>query len=107
VRQRLDREDLKVILELREAISRLSTEELRVFSYVWDNISVGEILFERDLSRIYRVNKPVLVAASLREKGMVERGEGCYNLPRRLRRLRMKIGRFDELKKVIEMLPYS
>lgn len=92
------------MLRLREVISRLTTDEIIVFSYVWDNISVGEILFERDLSRIHKVRKPLLVAISLREKGLIERGEGCYNLPRSLRRLRVKIGRFEELRALLDRL---
>jgi hypothetical protein len=103
--RRLSDEDVKALYKLRDMVARLRTEELYVFMYLWDNISVGEIVFERDLSRIYRVRKPILVAIEMREKGLVERGEGCYNLPRWIRRLRMKIGRFDELKKILDSLP--
>ncbi len=87
-------------------ISSLSTEELTVFSYVWDNISVGEILFEKDLTTLHRIRKPLLVARSLREKGLIEYGNGCYNLSRWLRRLRMKIGRFEELKRILDRIAY-
>ncbi len=87
-------------------ISSLSTEELTVFSYVWDNISVGEILFEKDLATLHKIRKPLLVARSLREKGLIEYGNGCYNLSRWLRRLRMKIGRFEELKRILDKIAY-
>ncbi len=101
---KLSSDEVRSLYRLRDMISRLRTEELYVFMYVWDNISVGEIVMERDLSRIYRVRKPILVAMEMREKGLLERGEGCYNLPRWIRRLRMKIGRFEELRALIDSL---
>ena len=104
-KQKLTREDLENLYKLRDMIRGLTTEELTVFAYVWDNISVGEILFERDLYRIYKVQKPILVARSLREKGLIERGEGCYNLARWLRPLRKKITSFNDLRLVIDKLP--
>jgi len=102
---KLTKEDLETLYKLREMITNLSSEELTVFSYVWDNISVGEILFERDLYRIHRVQKPILVARRLREKGLIERGEGCYNLARWLRPLRKKIQSFNDLRTLIDKLP--
>ena len=104
-RAKLTKEDLETLYKLREMITNLSSEELTVFSYVWDNISVGEILFERDLYRIHRVQKPILVARRLREKGLIERGEGCYNLARWLRPLRKKIQSFNDLRTLIDKLP--
>lgn len=104
-RGRLSQEDVKLLYKLRDAISRLNSDELKVFMYVWDNISVGEIVFERDLARIYGVRKPLLVAIELREKGMLERGEGCYNLPPWIRRLRLKIGKFEDLRALLDRLP--
>lgn len=103
----MTKDDVAALLELRDAIAGFDRDELRVFSYVWDNISVGEILFERDLSRIHGVRKPILVAIRLRERGLIERGEGCYNLSRRYRRLRMKIGKFDELRRLLAAIPYA
>ncbi len=103
--KKLTRDEINDLYRLRDLISNLRTEELYVFMYVWDNISVGEIVFERDLSRIYHVKKPILVAVEMREKGLLERGEGCYNLPRWIRRLRMKIGRFEELRALLDRLP--
>jgi len=101
----LTAEEIKDLYRLRDIVSRLRTEELYVFMYVWDNISVGEIVFERDLARVYHVKKPILVAVEVREKGLIERGEGCYNLQRWVRRLRMKIGRFEELRSLLDRLP--
>jgi len=104
-RAKLSREDVELLYKLRDMIAELTTDELKAFSYVWDNISVGEILYERDLSRIHGVRKPILVAIELRDKGLLERGEGCYNLPRWLRSLRKKIGRFEELRLLLDKLP--
>jgi len=98
-------EEIKTLYKLRELIVRFSSDEIKVFSYVWDNISVGEIVFERDLNQIYGVRKPILVAVSLREKGVIERGEGCYNLARWLRPLRKKIGNFQDLRFILDRLP--
>ncbi len=102
---KLTRKDLETLYKLRDMIATLSSEELIVFGYVWDNISVGEILFERDLYRIHRVQKPILVARRLREKGLIERGEGCYNLARWLRPLRKKIQSFNDLRALVDQLP--
>ncbi len=99
---RLGEEELEALRRLREVVPRLSPEEYRAFSYIWDNISVGELLFERDMAHIHGIKKPYEVAARLREKGLVERGEGCYNLARWLRRLRIKVGRFEELLRLLE-----
>lgn len=100
--RRLDEEDMEALKKLRALIPGLSREELIAFSYVWDNISVGELLFEKDMAVIHRIEKPYRVAMRLREKGLIERGEGCYNLARWLRRLRMKLGRFEELRRILD-----
>lgn len=102
---KLSEEEIKTLYKLREIIVKFNSDELKVFSYVWDNISVGEILFERDLNQIHGVNKPILVAVSLRGKGVIERGEGCYNLARWLRPLRKKIGSFQDLRLLLDKLP--
>ncbi len=104
LRVKLSGEEIEALRKLRDYMVRLSRDELKVFEYVWDNISVGEIVFARDLEQIYGVEKPLLVARSLREKGLIERGEGCYNLARWLRPLRKKIPSFNELKRIIERL---
>ncbi|KSW11909.1 hypothetical protein CF15_03685 [Pyrodictium occultum] len=102
---RLTEEERRTLYKLRDLIIRFSSDELKVFSYVWDNISVGEIIFERDLSQIHGVPKPILVAMSLRDKGVIERGEGCYNLARWLRPLRKKVGNFQDLRLLLDRLP--
>lgn len=102
---KLDKEDMAVLYKLRDIMLSLDSDELKAFAYVWDNISVGEIIFERDLFRIYGVRKPILVARQLREKGLIERGEGCYNLARWLRQLRKKVTSFNDLRQLIDKLP--
>ena len=104
MRVRLSPQEVEVLRKLGEILERLDADELKVFEYVWDNISVGEIVFARDLERVYGVAKPLIKARSLREKGLIERGEGCYNLARWLRPLRKKIPSFNELKRIISRI---
>ncbi|WP_187152677.1 PolB1-binding protein PBP2 family protein [Acidianus manzaensis] len=44
-------------------------------------LSVGEIIAVRDLKAL-GVKEPEKVIAELMEKGVIEKGEGCYNLVR-------------------------
>lgn len=44
-------------------------------------LSVGEIVAIRDLKAL-GVKQPEKVIAELIQKGIIERGEGCYNLVR-------------------------
>ncbi len=83
---------------------KLSSDEFKTFGYIWDNMSVGEIILEWDLARLYNVRKPANILRRLRELGLIERGEGCYNLPSNLRRLRKKIGSFSSLRYYIDRL---
>ncbi len=99
---KLESRDVEVLRKLREVMVRLNADEMKVFEFVWDNISVGEIVFVRDLQRIYGVRNPEQVARELRRIGLIERGEGCYNLASWLRPLRKKIPSFNELKRIIE-----
>jgi len=98
----LSHEEMNTLKKLKKVIEKLTAEELKAFSYIWDNISVGEILFEREITARYGIEKPYLVARSLREKSLIERGEGCYNLATWLKPLRKKIKHFIELVKLIE-----
>jgi len=99
---RLSHEEIDILKKLKKTIEQLTVEELRAFSYIWDNISVGEILFEREMTTRYGIEKPYLIARSLREKNLIERGEGCYNLAAWLKPLRKKIKYFTELVRLIE-----
>lgn len=101
MRLKLAREELEALRKLREIMVQMTADELKVFEFVWDNISVGEIVFVRDLERIYGVKSPERVARELRLKGLIERGEGCYNLASWLRPLRKKVPSFNELKRII------
>ena len=105
MRAKLTQEDIALLYKLRKIIESFSSEELKAFAFVWDNISVGEILLEQHLMVVHKVRRPSSVIVSLRGKGVLERGEGCYNLPRWLRQLRRKIGNFGELKFILDKLP--
>ena len=85
-----DRRDLsKALKRIKEEIrgSTLSDEEWRALEYFVKNLSVGEIIAVIDLRRIVKVNEPERVLRRLVERGILERGEGCYNLSARLRRI--------------------
>lgn len=64
----------------------LNEDELKVLDYFVRNISVGEILAVIEIKRMYGIDDPESVIRSLIEKGLLERGEGCYNLAPHLRR---------------------
>ncbi|MET1129213.1 MAG: hypothetical protein ABWW70_07850 [Thermoproteota archaeon] len=100
--ERLGVEEVQALKRLRKVISSLSTEELKAFEYIWENVSVGEIIAERDLLQLYGISKPVQVLRKLRDKELVERGEGCYNLAAWLRRLRKRVQDFRRLALLLE-----
>ncbi len=83
---------------------KLSSDEFKTFGYIWDNMSVGEIILEWDLARLYSIKKPINILRKLRELGLIERGEGCYNLSPSLRKLRKKVGSFSTLRYYIDRL---
>ncbi|NPA05103.1 MAG: hypothetical protein GXO09_03295 [Crenarchaeota archaeon] len=95
-------EELAALRRLKQLIASMTAEELKAFGYIWDNISVGEIIYERDMFRHYGIEKPHVVARRLRELGVVERGEGCYNLARWLRPLRRRIRYFSHLLRLLD-----
>ena len=69
---------------IEELRRRLTGGERIVFEYFVKNISVGEILAEKEL-KLYGVEEPLKVIRGLIEKGVLERGEGCFNLSKELR----------------------
>lgn len=71
--------------ELEEALRSLDPEEQRVLRYFYNNVSVGEIIALRELRTRYKIRDPEDIIRRLIDKGLLERGEGCYNLARRLR----------------------
>ncbi len=85
-------DEAEAIRRLREIVSRLDREELAAFRYLWEHISVGEIIAEQELRVQHGIMKPDLAFKRIREKGLMERGEGCYNLASWLRPLRKKYG---------------
>jgi len=76
-------------MDLRSLIGdrakELSEDERRVMEYFVSNISVGELIVLRELRARYKIREPLRILRSLVEKGLLERGEGCYNLAGELR----------------------
>ena len=89
---RLSPEEVEKLRKLKEIVEGLSRDEAAAFRYLWEYISVGEIIAEQELRVKFGVEKPSLVFKRIREKGLMERGEGCYNLASWLRPLRKKLG---------------
>jgi len=77
-----EKEDNEILDEIKV---ELSPEEKKVLEYFIKNISVGEILAIREIKGFLGVDKPEIVIRSLLQKGILERGEGCYNLAEKLR----------------------
>ena len=71
--------------ELRNKLSSLSPEEIKVMEYFIQNISVGTILALKELKTLYRIEDPKSVIRKLIEKGLIEQGRGCYSLAKSLR----------------------
>lgn len=65
----------------------ISSEELKALEYFLKNISVGELIAVSDLERVVGIKEPETTLRSLLDKGLIVRGEGCYNLSSKLRSL--------------------
>ncbi len=74
---------IKIELEVDLKV-KLSDEERKVLNYFMKHISVGEIIAEKEL-RLEGIKDPREVIRKLMEKGLIERGEGCYNLAKNIR----------------------
>ena len=70
------------IRSLREI--NLTDEEKLVTYYFIKYISVGEIIAEKELKAL-GLNNPLKIIKNLILKGVLERGEGCYNLAKNVR----------------------
>ena len=81
---------LSSIKSLREI--KLADEEKLVTYYFIKYVSVGEILAEKELKAL-GISNPLKVIKNLILKGVLERGEGCYNLAKDLREKVFKIRR--------------
>ncbi len=73
--------------EIEQIRRRLSGDMLKVFDYFLRNISVGEIIAVRELQYRYKIDKPLEIIVRLINEGLLEKGEGCYNLSKGLREL--------------------
>ncbi len=78
--------DAEKVLSLIRALRgiKLTEEEKLVTYYFVKYVSVGEILAEKEL-RALGINNPLRVIKNLILKGVLERGEGCYNLAKNIR----------------------
>jgi len=64
----------------------VSEKEIEIAAkYFRDNISVGEVIAVRELMA-EGVKEPEKVIDVLLQRGIIERGEGCYNLVRTSKR---------------------
>ncbi|MEZ0290571.1 MAG: hypothetical protein ABWJ42_05725 [Sulfolobales archaeon] len=63
----------------------LSKSELEVLEYFLRYLSVGEIIALKEIRLLYKIEEPEQIIDKLIKKGLIERGEGCFNLSRRLR----------------------
>ncbi|MEN2999839.1 MAG: hypothetical protein ABDH61_04615 [Acidilobaceae archaeon] len=77
--------------KLLERAKELSREERSALNYFLQNISVGELRALRELKR--EIPNPSQAIRKLVSLGLVEEGEGCYNLAKPLREYVMKKGR--------------
>ncbi len=73
--------------EIERIRRKLSGDVLKVFDYFLRNISVGEVIAVRELQYRYKVERPLEIIIRLINEGLLEKGEGCYNLSRELREL--------------------
>jgi len=83
----MDYVKLSILMELD-----LDEDERKVLSYFIKNVSVGEIIAEKEL-RLEGISDPRKVIRKLIDRGLIEHGEGCYNLAKDLREKVFKIRR--------------
>lgn len=65
----------------------LSKNELEVLEYFLRNLSVGEIVAIKELRLLYKIEDPEQIIGKLIRLGLIERGEGCFNLSKNLREI--------------------
>ncbi len=101
----LKHEVLQQLSSLKKALNNLSIEEVKAFAYLWDVVSIGEIIVEHDLRKLYGINDPREVLRALLEANLIERGEGCYNLAPELRKIRRRVKSSTELFRLLDSIP--
>ncbi|MCX8195594.1 MAG: hypothetical protein N3F67_00695 [Acidilobaceae archaeon] len=84
-------EELLEASKLLERAKELSKEEKAALNYFLENVSVGEIRALKDLKR--EIANPAQAIRKLLSLGLLEEGEGCYNLARPIREYVMKKGK--------------
>ncbi|MCS7107138.1 MAG: hypothetical protein NZ902_03430 [Acidilobaceae archaeon] len=84
-------EELAEASKLLERAKELSSEERAALNFFLQNISVGELRALRELKR--EIPQPAQAIRKLLSLGLLEEGEGCYNLAKPLREYVMRKGR--------------
>jgi hypothetical protein len=77
-------------IELFRKIDKLNEVEKEVLKYFISNVSVGDIRAILDL-KAKGIEDPEKVILKLIREGLLERGDGCYNLPKKLRPILKKL----------------
>lgn len=78
-------EELLDLVKRVVGIDGLDFDELKTLEYFVKNLSVGELIALIDLEKIVGIKDPDRVIRSLIDKGLIVRGEGCYNLSPKLK----------------------
>ncbi len=76
---------------IKRTIESLSEDERKVFEYFLQYISVGTIVALKELKALYGIEDPLKVIRALIEKGLLERGSGCYSLSQEIRELLFEV----------------
>lgn len=89
-----DKHNINQILSMLNSLKNIeiTNEEKIVIYYFVKNISVGEILALKEL-RALGVKNPSQLIRRLMVKGILEKGEGCYNLAKNIREEVFKLRR--------------
>jgi len=74
----------KEILDLLQKIEKLNDIEKEVMKYFVSNVSVGDIRATLDL-KAKGIDEPEKIMAKLVKEGLLEKGDGCFNLTEKLR----------------------
>ena len=74
----------KEVIELLKKVEKLNEAEREVMRYFVSNVSVGDIRATLDL-KAKGIDNPEKIIAKLVKEGLLEKGDGCFNLNEKLR----------------------
>ncbi len=74
----------KEVIDLLKKIEKLNDTEKEVMRYFISNVSVGDIRATLDL-KAKGIDDPEKIIAKLVKEGLLEKGDGCFNLTEKLR----------------------